>query len=119
MRFNTRLDAIEKRLPRTDGSGLVINIVYVDGDENGSKGHASPPDWADQMMLPYARAEHERKGGPTVVIEWTEEHGTWYASIGKSGSWRVTPDGCEPLEEPPYGHISPRYAPTWGVGRDR
>ncbi len=116
--FNSRLNDIEKRLPRADEGPLIINIVYVDHDENGAVTHSpSPPDWADAAMEPYVQAEHERNGGRTVVIEWSLEGELWHATIAKQGSWRVTPDGCEPLDETPLGHLTPRYWPSTPPGK--
>ncbi len=85
-RWDKRLDHLKARIP--DRQQLIF-VVYGPKEQE-----LQIPQWAQNAVLPYTR--RDTATGYTVVT-WEESAGSLYASIGTQ-TWRVTPDGCEPVE---------------------
>ncbi len=85
-RWDKRLDDLKASIP--DRKQLIFVTYVANGEE------LQIPQWARNAVLPYTR--RDTATGYTVVT-WEESAGSLYASIGTQ-TWRVTPDGCEPVE---------------------
>ncbi len=84
MGINDRLNRLERLVPE-EREDTVMYIISPESQEL--------PPWASPAIEPYL------VGRGMSIVTWQGEPDSLSAEIAGRGTYRVTPDGCQPLEE--------------------